>query len=260
MADVRDNISVKSFRATPYEESSWQVIGEIVEHAHLFSESKFEFVDAHVAGPDPMFEDFGGSVALKRYVRGESGLPQVSKIQTEEIIKLEQEVERLQAQVRESYDEGKVAGREEKERESQLATTNREAALKEILQDMQSQMNEQMVHLEKQAIQLSVSLVEKILGHVVEAQPEYIGIVVKEALRYVGSSKVRKVRVSPQDMEFIEVVGIKESLAQFDFSVSFEADPSIRSGCVVETSDGEIDSRLSEAFDAVKDKILKSVG
>lgn len=258
MAEVRTEVTVKSFQPAAYEESSWPVVGEIIPDAHTFNESQFEFVNAQVAGPDPMFENFGEGGA-KQYIRSDDPRAPTKK-QSEEVLALEQEIQRLQAQVRESFDEGKAAGRAEAEKESQQAQASRDDALKDLLQDMQTQILEQIGSLEHQAVQLSVSLVEKILGHVVEAQPEYIGTVVRESLRYVGSAKVRKVRVSPQDFEFIEVVGIKEYLTQFDFAVSFEADPSIRSGCVVETSDGEIDSKLHEAFEAVKDKIIKSIG
>ena len=66
--------------------------------------------------------------------------------------------------------------------------------------------------LEKQAVDLSLQVSRKILATTAEIKPEYIITVIKEALTQLGAAKPVRIRVSPDDYEFLMVIGLPISL------------------------------------------------
>jgi len=132
-----------------------------------------------------------------------------------------------------------------------------EARMQNVLQDMVNQLNEELLQVEKSAVDLAIEISKKIVNYAVEINPEYLLELVRQALKQVGGATVRKIRISPQDSEFIEIIGVARFLKEFDGSWQFESDDSIKTGCVVETSAGEIDYQLDAAWERVKDEILK---
>jgi flagellar biosynthesis/type III secretory pathway protein FliH len=119
-------------------------------------------------------------------------------------------------------------------------------------------MNQELQALEASAVKLAVEIGEKIVGHAVEINPEYITNIVRQALGKAGGAAIKTVRVSPQDLEFIQVVGVAKQLKEFDGTWAFEADDTIRAGCVVSTSAGEVDFQIDKAWERMRDAVLKS--
>jgi flagellar biosynthesis/type III secretory pathway protein FliH len=166
------------------------------------------------------------------------------------------EAERLSA---EAYERGKQemlaqAHAEQAEKIGQMAVQ-----VETLLQDLQAQLNQELEEIERRSVIMAVAIAEKLVGTAVEINPEYIVPVLNEALTLAKGAAVRKVRISPQDMEFIEVVGIEKKLKGFDGTWTFEADATIKSGCVVETSAGEIDFQLDRAWERIQDSVVKAV-
>src|SRR5690606_16120529 len=120
---------------------------------------------------------------------------------------------------------------------------------KEVLKDLARQIEERITQTEKDAVALALEISKKIIDTTVEVNPEYLVHIVREALGQAGAAAIRKIRVSPQDYEFIEVVGLRRQF-ESEGSWDFEADETIRSGCIVETSGGEIDFQLDRAWEA----------
>ena len=89
--------------------------------------------------------------------------------------------------------------------------------------------------------------------------PEYITQIVKEAVRSVGGASILRVRVSPEDMEFIKVVGLSEQLGELAKGWAFEADATIKSGCIVDSSAGEADFQLDRAWERIRAGVIKSL-
>ena len=118
-------------------------------------------------------------------------------------------------------------------------------------------MNEAARKVESEAVKFSVEIAEKLVGHAVEINPEYILPIIREALSKAGTANINRVRVSPEDFEFIEVVGVRKVIQEKEGSWDFEADETIRSGCVIDTSAGEIDFRLDEAFKRIADSVVR---
>ena len=133
-----------------------------------------------------------------------------------------------------------------------------EERMLQVFQDISQQINQELEEISSSAIKLALNISQKIVEHAVEINPEYITAIVREALGKAGGAAIRTVLVSPQDLEFIEVVGVAKQLKEFDGSWKFEADQSIRAGCIVNTSAGTVDFQIDKAWERVRDAILKS--
>ena len=111
--------------------------------------------------------------------------------------------------------------------------------------------------IERHAVELAVDMARNIIEGAVEINPEYIIPIIREAIQMAGGATIERVRVSPEDMEFIEVIGVAKRLKEHDGSWNFEADPEIKSGCVVDTSAGQVDYQLDQAWARARDEVLK---
>jgi len=172
---------------------------------------------------------------------------------SEQIITTQLELDRM---VAEAYEKGReealvqaIEGNNERfiKMEQQLATA---------LADLTEQDRSEIQVLEENALQLSLNIAHKVIDHAVEINPEYIVKIIRDALGLSGGARIRKVRVSPQDMEFIEVLKVAQSIKEFDGTWHFEADPTIKAGCILESSAGTVDYQLDKAWERIKDKIL----
>ena len=105
-------------------------------------------------------------------------------------------------------------------------------------------------------VENALALDTKVKADVQTAMKEYINDVIRAGLERLGSSRPLRIRVSAQDFEFIEVVGIAKSMKEYDGTWAFVADESINAGCIVETSAGEIDFQLDEAWERIKQNVV----
>jgi len=257
--------AIAEFIETPYADQSWEIVGQAVE-ASEFEPMEFETMRTTVVGCDPMFENYESEKkpeGPRRWHLPEhlAQTPEMSRRKEEEQapavpLMPVADAERLSA---EAYERGKQealaqAQTEQAERLGQMA-----AQVETLLQDLQAQLNHELVDMERRSVELSVRIAEKLVGAAVEINPEYIVPVLNEALTLAKGAAVRKVRVSPQDLEFIEVVGIEKKLKGFDGTWTFEGDTTIKSGCVVETSAGEIDFQLDRAWERIQESVVKAV-
>ncbi len=259
------SVTQKDFVETPYEDATWEVVGEIKDSG------EFEPMEIEALGTDgkqitdPMFADYGGfptAIAGKRWHLPEhlsvAKKDREAEAQEEpgKIALTEAEVEALKA---EAFASGRSQGFSEAEKANAARVAQAEARVGNLINDLAAQLKEHMIGAERSAIDLSLAISKKIVDGAVEINPEYIVPVVNQALSLAGGASIRKVRVSPEDMEFIQVIGVGKHLKSFDGSWQFEKDDSIRSGCVVETSAGEVDFQLDAAWERIKDNVLKSL-
>jgi flagellar biosynthesis/type III secretory pathway protein FliH len=250
------------YTPTQYEANTWEIIGEYQE-TQYFIPDQFQVLGGQTLTVDPMFANYGGlPPPAEHRTHAPVSLTEMSSsvtaTQEEEIdtrIKIEpQELERIVAQARE---EGRVAALEDAIMAHQSQLEQLRQQIDTIIQDIHRQTQEQQRALEAQALELSLSITDKLISHAVEINPEYLVPILSEALSKVGTASIQKVRVSPEDLEFINIIGIESRIREFDGSWTFEADPSVRSGCVVETTAGQIDYQLDQAFERVRDQIIK---
>ena len=257
-----DGVSQPNYHETPYSDQDWEVVGERSE-CRDFVPMEIETLQGERVCIDPMFPDYGGhydspETARPYYHPGENVRKKTPEEEDAEqgIIRIRRSD--LDHAVAEAEERGRVEATEQLVEENERRMKLVEQNLLAVFQDYQAQLVETMAALEQRAVDLSVAISEKIIGYAVEINPEYIIPLVREALKMVGSAHVSRVRVSPQDMEFIEVLGVQKAVRDLS-EFSFEPDESIRSGCVVETSAGQIDYQLDKAWERVRDSVVKAV-
>ncbi len=109
--------------------------------------------------------------------------------------------------------------------------------------------------IEKEVAQLALSIARKIVCHEVKTTQEIVTCVAREALSRVDNPAKIKIKLNPDDLQFI-----KDTQSQFSHfldhvdNIRFEADQSIQSGgCLIETDRGDIDARIEKQFQAIEE-------
>jgi len=109
---------------------------------------------------------------------------------------------------------------------------------------------------------LAVRIAEKVIGRVLEQQPEVIAHIVAEALEAARHQRDIIVRVNPQDLATIEQARPHlVTLLERAPDLKLRSDPTIgRGGCIVETEVGVIDARLETQLQAIERALLAASG
>lgn len=252
-----------AFKETPYNDESWEIIG-VEPGPEVFEPMNVEIIKGAQAVIDPMFADYGGVYKGNEPSRFHLPVSENYKPVYAEKFHEEQEHEareiayqkHLEEAKAEAYEQGKLDALEESVINQNGKLEKIEEQIKLIFVDLTSQIDEKVNNIEAQALELAVQISRKVLGTTVEINPEYILPVIKEALNLGSSSVVSSVRVSPQDFEFIELVGLRKDLMQEGQIWDFKADESIKSGCILDTSTGEIDFDLDKMWERVAEQIV----
>jgi flagellar biosynthesis/type III secretory pathway protein FliH len=109
--------------------------------------------------------------------------------------------------------------------------------------------------IEKEVVQLALSIAKKIVCHEVKTTQETVVCVAREALGRVENPGKINIKLNPDDLQFIE--DTKSQLSQFLHNadhIRFEAEESIQSGgCLIETDRGDIDARIEKQFQAIEE-------
>jgi flagellar assembly protein FliH len=245
---------------TAFEHSEWEALDERFD-PNIFVPLKVEvFARAHTT-VDPMFADFGGLPPAREeqwhLPDGESYKVEGTQAAAEGVAAPVMSDTELAAIRSAAAEEARTAALQEAEALRQIELQALSTRYQTLFDDFLKQQQEVRTDLERQTLEFAIQLSKRILDTTVEINPEYIVPLVKEALRKAGTAKIGKVRVSPPDLEFIQVLGIEKKLKEFDGSWQFEADASIKAGCVVETSAGEVDFDLESAWNRVKDEVVR---
>lgn len=126
-----------------------------------------------------------------------------------------------------------------------------------IIDDMEGQIRQEVEAVERRAVEFAIQVTRKLVGTIVEIHPEYILQILKEAVKMTGGATIKAIRVSPQDLEFIKMLSPDRQCKEFDGSWSFTSDDTIRAGCVIETSSGEVEFDLDKAWERIKESVTK---
>ena len=249
-----------TYQETPYQDQSWEIVGERCDN-EAFIPLDVPVIPRTGIMTDPMFADYGGVVEsgaeVRWHIPDAVGYEKTKEAKKEDEGKLKIAPDELERFKRETFEAGLREGESKGVVAAELKLKSAEDRFLGLIQDLAKQVSENLAHLEQETVKLSLAVSEKVFKQAVDVNPEYIGVIVKEALSHAGSAIISRVRVSPQDMEFIEVVGIAKHLVELDSAWQFEKDDTVRAGCIVDTSAGEIDFRLDKAWDRVKDEVLK---
>lgn len=249
---------------TPYEDQSWEVVGTFKDE-QIFVPTQFEVAQSDAFQHDKMFADFGGhSQGMTVRVHGDDvdgrigGLTANKRDYDQEIEDLKaRHARELEATRTEAQEEGRTVALQEMIEKQNAHLEQLRERFGALLQDLNTQFAERVQIAQTRALELSVEIGRKIIETAVEINPEYIIPILKDAIHNTGTATILSVRVSPEDMEFIRVVGVDRHLSEYDGSWEFVADATVRSGCIVDTSAGEIDFQLDKAWERMKDSIVR---
>jgi flagellar biosynthesis/type III secretory pathway protein FliH len=172
--------------------------------------------------------------------------PQPEKVQIEE------------AALKQALEESYAKGCHDTRAEVEISKRQLEESYTLLWEDMQTQLTEAMQTNERRAVELAFQIAKKMVGNVVDTHREYVVSVIREALQAAGSAEIKSVRVSPQDYEFLALNGYGERVKiHGDSKLLFISDETIRAGCIVETSSGQIDFDLDKAWARVHGKVFQ---
>lgn len=249
--------SISEYQEHPFVGARYERVGQF-QPAQAFEVMVPEIVNqAEQTTIDPMFADYGGGFSGTQSVQ--QGALQGSESADWGAAEHASPTPDSE-QIRELLEEERAKGFAEGQSEAQSTFDAQMALVRDqvntLVDQLGTKVQEEIGRIERQAIGLAILISRRIIGEAVEINPEYLLPVVREALGYVGGAEVHRVRISPADLEFVEIERIRE---RFDGSWSFVGDPAIVSGCVIETNAGEVDYRLDAAWDRLKDNVLRSV-
>jgi flagellar assembly protein FliH len=266
MSDSVNPNGQASYNPTAYADEHWEIVGEFHED-QFFIPDQFQIIGASSLIVDPMFANYGGlppPSETRIHAPIEANGKQKEEVRYRGVKKAEEQDDRikltqieLEQKLQAAKEEGKFEALEESVLRHQSQLEKLQTQINIILQDMDKQVTEKVSIVENQALNLALDISRLLVRGAVEINPEYILPLISEAIDKVGTASIKRVRVSPEDMEFINIIGIEKQLKEFDGSWVFEADTTIRSGCIVDTSAGEIDYQLENAWERVKEKILR---
>jgi flagellar biosynthesis/type III secretory pathway protein FliH len=267
--DEVKELSQGSYKATQYADCSWEIVGEFLNQ-ESFEPLGFEVLarDTDMTA-DPMFADYGGIPqdgdtqrfhgAAERFEPNRRGVRSFDEDDEDteaalDALRAEYEAKLLQVQEA-AFEEGKLAAIAELDERMRTI----EDRYGQVLQDVGMQISDNISHIEKSAVELSLQIAQKLVGTVVEINPEYILGIVRESIQLAGGAIIKSIKVSPQDHEFLSLLNLPKQFKEYDGTWSFEADATVNSGCIVITSGGEVDFQLDPAWERIKSKVARIV-
>lgn len=248
--------TVNDFRETPYADAKWEIVSEIEDSQHFVPLKLDKVATEHDSFSDPMFPNYGGTTEGKKlwHLPTDQAAIEESEKEVAGPPKITMTEEEFQLAIAEAEARGEERGLSEATAKNQQMLMEAHQSIQTVLQDLSSQNEERIQVIERNAIQLSLKIAKKLLTAAVEFNPEYIVHIVKEAIDQAKTAVIQEVRVSPQDLEFIKILGI-ESMKEFE-GIPFVADETIRAGCIANTTAGEIDYNLDSAFARIEEKVV----
>ena len=258
-------LSQAEYKAGTYQDAEWELVGN-VRLTDEFLPFEVAAIEGAAQYVDPMFADYGGVPKVPGKVRWHlpEHLTQQQAAAAAEVHE-GQEVEEsiAAAEHRAAVEDALARGRQEGESAAEEKAKQNQALFEQRLQgifaDFQKQIDQDLIELQKRCIDLALRISHKIIDGAVEINPEYIVPIIEQAVALSGTAAIKNVRVSPQDLEFIRLVGLAKSFKEYDGNWEFVGDETVKAGCVVETTAGEIDFQLDAAWERIKDRVVRII-
>ncbi len=258
----------KDYKPTPFVGTTWEIVGEQIAERNFMSMELEVLLDERAAA-DPMFESFDTTAAIcqdtSSFFLPGGELPRQAG-EVEETFSLQEalESEEFQQLLQQKYQEGHAAGfAQGVEQESARVAEHYEtlsARTTALTESISGELQGVFATLERRAFELAIQIAEKVVHTTVELKPEYIVNVIRNAIGSLNAAKALKIRVSHQDYEFLEVIGMPPEISESELGVQYVADDSISGGCIVETDFGELNLDIETMWNEVKKALEASVG
>lgn len=161
--------------------------------------------------------------------------------------------EAYEASRRQGYDDGFEQGRAEgraeglaqARKEAEAERERQSAKVAETLEAVSQAFAAWREEAERRLGLVAMRVARRALGDEVEAGRTAVASILREALAAAEGSEVLRVRVSPEDAERLSAEPSVNGLAVV-------ADPAVATGCVVETSWGELDAQCGTFLDRIE--------
>ena len=134
-------------------------------------------------------------------------------------------------------------------------------SLRDALLQLKNLRAETFCQLEKEVVELALAIARKVVCREIKTDREVVMYVAREALSKIDEPGKIKIKMSPQDLQFINETSYKITniIGNFD-NVSLEAAENIQSGgCIIETDLGEIDAQIQNQVQAVEESFRKAI-
>jgi flagellar assembly protein FliH len=211
-------------------------------------------------------EGFQSSFQIDRLVAQQTGIAEIERASIEERVEKEA-LGRLKQIQEEAYKQayllGLEEGREKAYQETSDMISSRLVSLESLVASVENLKPDLISFNESHIVRLAYTMAKKIAMDEIVEKPELILNVVNQAIQGAQSDESVTVRVSQQDLDFIdqmrEKLGKKfESLKKAKFEAS---DTVSTGGCVVETNYGDVDAtveqRVNKLWDSLEGKLPK---
>ena len=173
-----------------------------------------------------------------------------SELSLEDLLSHPQVSERLALLEQEAYEKGFAQGQKDGETIGRKKYEILHQRLEEVLKNLEKEIAEHVLSLEPQLFSLIKLMVEKLVLKEISTGPEVIRAVLREALGHVVEQARVKIRLHPDDTEFVEEVlpSLREELSRIkDFEVVPDSNLK-RGGCLLETDFGLVDATLERRW------------
>lgn len=257
--DEQSFISQKQYRPTPYVATNWEVVGERAKDVN-FTPMQISIIQSEDSATDPMFEVFDRGLSgdgAELYVVGKGAISLSGEVSEEDKAQIIAEQKAaLEQQWLAKVEEARQQGYEEGEKAAQATILEKYEALstqlQEIIGGIQAEWKGLSGKLEQEALSLALQVSKRIIPAVADLKPDYILQTIRDGLRRLGAAEPVRIRVSEADYEFLTVIGLPVELSTEELGVTYVADESIQSGCVVETNFGELDLQLDQMWEQLR--------
>lgn len=122
---------------------------------------------------------------------------------------------------------------------------------------IKEQRRQNLASIERDVLQLSVKIAEKIIGKELQLNPEIRAEIVFNALRQVRQQERLTVRVSQEDLALVEQMRQRIDSYGRHRDIDFVADRAVRAGgCIVESQSGTTDARVEIQLRILENALL----
>lgn len=234
--------------------------------AVAFSPRKFPVTISPVAAEFVQFqmEQENPTFRIDKIVAAQNGIADLERASIEEKVEREAlaRLKDLQEQAyQQAYQLGLDEGREMAFQEHKSEVEEKIQHLDELLKSVTALKSELVTFNETHIVKLVFYLARRIAMDEISARPEVILSVVRQAIENAQTEEAVTVRVSADDLAFIESVKEKlgkemEALRKARFEESSEV---ASGGCVIATNYGDVDARLEKRVDKLWDSLSEKL-
>lgn len=167
---------------------------------------------------------------------------------------------KIRSAEQQAYEKGLSEGIQQGRELQKKETLQSVQAVSALIYELSELKNSILEAAEEQILQLVLAIAEKVIHMEVKTNGEIIQNVLKAAMRNIVDRENMKVRVHPQDFQYM--LEIKPDFLQSIDGIKnivFEEDASIlRGGAIIETMLGEVDARLDHQYNEIKSSMTTS--